>query len=165
MRCERPFRQMPGNLGPPALVYYGLGHPGVIPNMSVSKPDRPITGVRCPEANTPMSQQYPMTTGFKTSKGFLDYRRSMFTCKISLMPLADSYRFYTTMGAAPPLNDTFAGERPGFDDLPLRRGDPKASAWGLWGDDDELGTLNLLTPSIVKAAAAEIVTGETVALK
>ncbi|KAG6354474.1 hypothetical protein INS49_004491 [Diaporthe citri] len=69
------------------------------------------------------------------------------------------------MGSAFPLKDTFAAERPGFDDLPLRKGGPKASAWGLWGDDDELGTLNLLTPSIVKAAAAEVVTGETVALK
>lgn len=69
------------------------------------------------------------------------------------------------MGSASPLNDTFAGERPGFDALPLRKGDPKASAWGLWGGDDELGTLNLLTPSIVKAASAEVLTGETVALK
>lgn len=69
------------------------------------------------------------------------------------------------MGSASPLNNTFAGERPSFHGLPLRNGDPKASAWGLWGEDDELGTLNLLTPSIVKAAAAEVVTGETVALK
>lgn len=69
------------------------------------------------------------------------------------------------MGSASPSNDMFAGERPRFHALPLRKGDPKASAWGLWGDDDELGTLNLLTPSIVEAAAAEIVTGETIALK
>lgn len=69
------------------------------------------------------------------------------------------------MGSASPLNDTVAGKRPSFHALPLRNGDPKASAWGLWGEDDELGTLNLLTPSIVKAAAAEVVTEETVALK
>lgn len=49
--------------------------------------------------------------------------------------------------------------------MPLRKGDPKASSWGLWGDDDEIGTLNLLTTDVVRAAAAEVVTGETVALK
>jgi len=31
--------------------------------------------------------------------------------------------------------------RPAFNDLPLRKGDPPYSAWTLWGDDDELGTL------------------------
>lgn len=70
-----------------------------------------------------------------------------------------------TMGSNSPLNDTIAGERPNFHDLPLRKGDPKASAWGLWGDDDELGTLNLLTTSIIKYAAAEVMTGETISLK
>ena len=33
--------------------------------------------------------------------------------------------------------------------------------WGRWGDDDERGTLNLLTPEVVKAAAASIRTGRT----
>ncbi len=36
--------------------------------------------------------------------------------------------------------------------------------WGRWGDDDELGTLNLLTPEVVQAAAAEIQTGKRLAL-
>ena len=45
---------------------------------------------------------------------------------------------------------------PSFDDLPLRKGDPPYSAWGLYGDDDELGTLNRLTPDIVLAAKDEI---------
>ena len=30
---------------------------------------------------------------------------------------------------------------PSFHDLPLRPGDPQYSAWGLWGDEDQLGTL------------------------
>lgn len=55
--------------------------------------------------------------------------------------------------------------RPGFDQLPYRPNDPKASAWGLWGDQDELGTLNLLTPELVKKAALGVATGETVPLK
>jgi hypothetical protein len=55
--------------------------------------------------------------------------------------------------------------RPSFSDLPLHPDHPKASAWGLWGPDDELGTLNMLTPELVKSAAAEIQYGEVVALK
>ncbi|KAL8404689.1 hypothetical protein RB594_009524 [Gaeumannomyces avenae] len=54
--------------------------------------------------------------------------------------------------------------RPAFDSLPLNAGDPKASAWGLWGKDDELGALNLLTPEVIRKAAAEAVDGVTVPL-
>ncbi|KAF5704090.1 cyclase [Fusarium mundagurra] len=54
---------------------------------------------------------------------------------------------------------------PGFRQLPLRIGDPKYSAWGLWGANDELGMLNLLTLAVVKDAAKEIVTGTQVVLK
>jgi hypothetical protein len=54
--------------------------------------------------------------------------------------------------------------RPAFEDLPLRDGDPPFSAWGLYGDDDQLGTLNLLTPDVVKNAASEIQTGVRVGL-
>ena len=49
--------------------------------------------------------------------------------------------------------------RPAFSDLPLNKGDPYLSAWGLWGKDDELGTLNLLTDEVVRAAASEIKDG------
>lgn len=55
--------------------------------------------------------------------------------------------------------------RPVFDSLPLQEGDPKASAWGLWGKDDELGALNLLTPQVIQKAAAEATEGITVPLK
>ncbi|KAK0651808.1 hypothetical protein B0T16DRAFT_454228 [Cercophora newfieldiana] len=54
---------------------------------------------------------------------------------------------------------------PNFDDLPLRKGDPMLSAWGLYGDNDELGTLNRLTDERVAAAAREeIRTGARVSL-
>jgi kynurenine formamidase len=33
--------------------------------------------------------------------------------------------------------------------------------WGRWGDDDELGTLNLITPEVVKRGAACVRTGKT----
>ncbi|KAI5456069.1 hypothetical protein BGZ63DRAFT_409452 [Mariannaea sp. PMI_226] len=54
--------------------------------------------------------------------------------------------------------------RPAFADLPLGPNDPPVSAWGLWGYEDQLGSLNLLTPKVVKRAAAEIISGETVPL-
>lgn len=62
-------------------------------------------------------------------------------------------------------NSTEVSTRPSFDSLPLHVGDPKASAWGLWGDEDELGALNLLNPALVKNATSEVVIGETITLK
>ncbi|KAI1449718.1 hypothetical protein F5Y02DRAFT_369594 [Annulohypoxylon stygium] len=54
---------------------------------------------------------------------------------------------------------------PNFEDLPVRKGDPYLSAWGLYGDKDELGTLNRLTDERVAAAAkSEIKTGHRVSL-
>ncbi|MEX0683770.1 MAG: cyclase family protein [Dehalococcoidia bacterium] len=44
-------------------------------------------------------------------------------------------------------------ELPSYDQLPVTSGAPPRSAWGLWGDDDELGCLNLLTPERVADAA------------
>ncbi|KAH7137405.1 hypothetical protein B0J13DRAFT_505986 [Dactylonectria estremocensis] len=46
--------------------------------------------------------------------------------------------------------------RPALNDLPLQKNDPPYSAWGLWGKDDQLGSLNLLTPTVVRDAASEI---------
>lgn len=55
-------------------------------------------------------------------------------------------------------------QRPPFDSLPLREGDPAHSAWGLYGENDQIGTLNLLTPENTLAAAQEIKTGKRLAL-
>ncbi|OBT70729.1 hypothetical protein VF21_10137, partial [Pseudogymnoascus sp. 05NY08] len=55
--------------------------------------------------------------------------------------------------------------RPAFEDLPLKPEHPKASSWGFWGDNDELGTLNLLVPDVVLQASWEIRTGQVVPLK
>jgi kynurenine formamidase len=38
------------------------------------------------------------------------------------------------------------------------------SNWGRWGDDDRLGTLNLITPEVTKAAAAVVQHGRVVSL-
>jgi kynurenine formamidase len=55
-------------------------------------------------------------------------------------------------------------QRPPFASLPLDPSGPPGNAWGLYGPSDELGSLNLLTPSTVVAAAKEIQTGERVSL-
>ncbi|CAG7561063.1 unnamed protein product [Fusarium equiseti] len=46
--------------------------------------------------------------------------------------------------------------KPSFDSLPLRKDGPAGNAWGLFGENDECGMLNLLTPEIVTKAASEI---------
>lgn len=53
---------------------------------------------------------------------------------------------------------------PPYEALPLRKSDPFVAAWGLYGDNDELGTLNRLTPDRVVAAAKEIHSGNRVGL-
>ena len=72
---------------------------------------------------------------------------------------------------------------PAFNDLPLREGDPPYSAWGLWGENDNIGALvyiqstsfigecllilyqNWLSQEVVKDAAAEIREGLRFSLK
>ncbi|KAK8161060.1 hypothetical protein BKA80DRAFT_332886 [Phyllosticta citrichinensis] len=51
-----------------------------------------------------------------------------------------------------------------FSALPLREGDPHHSAWGLYGEDDQLGFLNRLTDDVVLAAAGEIKSGVRISL-
>lgn len=44
---------------------------------------------------------------------------------------------------------------PLYDELPMYRNFP-GCAWSVWGEGDELGTVNLLTPEVVREAAKEI---------
>ncbi len=53
---------------------------------------------------------------------------------------------------------------PSFDSLPLDKDGPPGNAWGLFGANDQLGMLNLLTPATVAAAAQEIREGVRVNL-
>ncbi len=53
---------------------------------------------------------------------------------------------------------------PSYRDLPVKAGAPAGSSWGLFGDDDQLGTLNLLTPERVAAAAKLVRKGAVFAL-
>ena len=47
-------------------------------------------------------------------------------------------------------------ELPSYDSLPLDKTGPPGNAWGLFGPNDQLGMLNLLTPETVRNAAQEI---------
>ncbi|BFZ63342.1 hypothetical protein YB2330_004464 [Saitoella coloradoensis] len=53
---------------------------------------------------------------------------------------------------------------PTYADLPLDPSHPPGSAWGLYGESDNLGTLNLLTPDNTLAAASLIKTGTRISL-
>ena len=57
--------------------------------------------------------------------------------------------------------------RPTFDQLPADHtpARPYKSAWGLYGDDDELGSLNLLTKETRLRAVQEVKLGTVVPLK
>ena len=54
---------------------------------------------------------------------------------------------------------TSAGEFPSFKDLPVTPGAPPNSAWGVWGPDDQIGTLNQLTDERTLQAVTEVRTG------
>jgi hypothetical protein len=69
-----------------------------------------------------------------------------------------------TDSATPILFDPDATIFPLRKDLPRIPGAPEGAAW-LWGKDDQIGRLNLLTPTRVKAASSEIKTGIMVPLK
>lgn len=54
--------------------------------------------------------------------------------------------------------------RPRFDDLPYNAGDPPYSTCGLYGEHDQVGSLNLLTASITQQALQEVETGTVIPL-
>jgi hypothetical protein len=53
---------------------------------------------------------------------------------------------------------------PDYDDLLARDGFPRGSAWGLWGPEDRLGCLNLLTSDRVAAGVASVRDNEVFSL-
>ena len=53
---------------------------------------------------------------------------------------------------------------PRYDELPVAAGKPPQSSWGVWGDGDVLGCLNLLTPERVVEAARLIRRGAVIPL-
>jgi kynurenine formamidase len=53
---------------------------------------------------------------------------------------------------------------PKYRDLPTHRTPPDRSAWGVFGDDDEVGTINLLTPDMVRRAAVLVKNGHVFSL-
>jgi kynurenine formamidase len=62
------------------------------------------------------------------------------------------------------MDPSSGGALPNYDDLPVKEGAPAGSSWGLWGDDDRFGCLNLLTPERAAAAAKLVTKGKVFAL-
>ena len=54
-------------------------------------------------------------------------------------------------------------ELPSYRQLPVRADAPPGSSWGLWGNDDQLGTLNLNRPDALNAMSPELIGEMTVA--
>lgn len=54
---------------------------------------------------------------------------------------------------------------PSFDELPIDKSGPELNAWGLYGKDDELGRLNLITPAVVKRGTETVTLGRVINLK
>jgi kynurenine formamidase len=50
---------------------------------------------------------------------------------------------------------------PSYAELPVREGAPPGSAWGVFGEDDELGCVNLMTPAKAVEAARLVRTGRS----
>jgi len=53
---------------------------------------------------------------------------------------------------------------PSYDELPIKPEFPARCAWGVFGDQDQIGTLNLLTPERVAGAARLVQKGDVFAL-
>jgi kynurenine formamidase len=61
-------------------------------------------------------------------------------------------------------NEMAEPELPDFNSLPINPSHPALAAWGLWGEQDELGMLNLLTPQRVAKAGQLIRSGKVFSL-
>ena len=55
-------------------------------------------------------------------------------------------------------------ELPAYADLPYKAGNPPKTAWGLFGDDDNIGMFNLQTPERAAAAAGLVKKGAVFAM-
>ncbi|KAI7767138.1 hypothetical protein LZL87_009540 [Fusarium oxysporum] len=86
------------------------------------------------------------TTGFTTLTCYAANITSS-TCSPGLLCTTQSSNGVTKLTMSP---------KPSFKSLPLRKDGPPGNAWGLFGDNDECGMLNLLTPEIIAKAASEI---------
>lgn len=60
--------------------------------------------------------------------------------------------------------DTSGHSIPPFSALPLKKDGPPGNAWGLFGENDQLGRLNLLTPETTLEALKEVRSGKRISL-
>jgi kynurenine formamidase len=84
--------------------------------------------------------------------------------RVTAPPRRSAARQRVAVPAAPPQPRSIPAGLPSYDELPAREGAPVGSAWGVFGDDDQVGTINLLTPERVQQAAAFVRSGRVFAL-
>jgi kynurenine formamidase len=66
--------------------------------------------------------------------------------------------------ATPAQPQPVPADLPSYEQLPVRDGAPAGAAWGVFGNEDQLGTINLLTPARVMHAANFVRSGRVFAL-
>jgi len=84
--------------------------------------------------------------------------------KVAAKPAARKVAARKVVRKAPAQRPAAGPKVPSYDQLPVRPGAPQGAAWGVFGDDDEVGTINLLSPARVRAAAVSIRSGKVFAL-
>ena len=82
--------------------------------------------------------------------------KNLKTYTIAFLLLAP-FSFTNSFAQTDHLADSFSQEK-------LDQWMEEVSNWGRWGDDDQLGTLNLITPQVRKEAATLVQTGQSVSL-
>ncbi|KAJ7500437.1 putative cyclase-domain-containing protein [Mycena galericulata] len=81
-----------------------------------------------------------------------------------LMNIADHMPSVSSSQKDSTIIDWTTAKIPTYDELPPFKNFP-GCAWGVWGPEDQLGTVNLLTDTLVKRSSSEeIQTGKTVSL-
>lgn len=72
-----------------------------------------------------------------------DISKAGFLCLVHFPLNKSDYPLYALLNLIEP--HMANNKLPSYDELPIDSKYPDHTAWGLWGDDDNLGTLNLLT--------------------
>ncbi len=90
--------------------------------------------------------------------------KKMVSSRTSRRPQARSRKPVSQPQVSAPELRPIPAEVPSYDQLPIREGAPAGAAWGVFGNDDQLGTINLLTPERVVLASKFIRKGRVFAL-
>lgn len=89
----------------------------------------------------------------------------MYLHRLCLVSLSVSQLFYPFGNPARLYKLEMIPAIPPFNSLPIDKSGPPYNAWGLYGSEDELGRLHLITPEAVKRGRDTITEGISINLK